>query len=357
MKKLEFVNDPDKTGDESVVVSDKKRRKLDIFPKLICLLIAIVVWLWMVNLNDTEATETKLLKIEYIGVQSAESGNVMFYGMDKTEVTVTIKGSNRDLKKYTDSEYHAVVDVSSFTPSNIVAGEKITLPITIQTPEKSSLSVSDSNELNVSMYVDTYMVKEVPFDAMVDKNNDDTNTYEKIVSIEGNNGKGNVITIAGPSKIVSLISHARYNINSDLLLTQDGVGFEDSKDFDGSVNEFPLTFLNEHYHIVNGTDGMIEYSTEGIDVSVNVTAHKEIAVKVHLNVEGYTAHYNPSTIKIAGKPSALVGITEYPIVLDSPNEVLLPIALLDGWNADDIWIESTEPAIRITFSSDSDNKQ
>ena len=364
MKKLEFIQDPDKLGDDAVVVSDKKRRKLDIFPKIICLLIAIVVWLWMVNLNDTEATETKLLKIEYMGIQAEEDGNVMIYGIDKSEITVTIKGSNRDLKKYADSEYRAVVDLSNLDAKNINAGERITLPITVHTPQNSSLKVSESNDLNVSMFVDTYMVKEVPFDAMVEKSNDDTNTYEKIINIIGNDSGSNTITISGPSKIVGLIHYARYNIKSDLLLRPDGNGFADDKVFNGSDSQFPLTFLNENYHSVNGTDGMVNYSTEGIGVLVNVIAHKEVAVRVQVSAgasgNSLTAHTSPGTIKIAGRPSVLADINEYLVTLPSASEnATYPHTIVapPTWSAYGVKIENTETQMQITFSSEVEGKR
>ncbi len=361
MRKLEFVQDPDKTGDDAVTVSDKKRKKLDIIPLIVCLLVAVVVWLWMVNLNDTEATEIKLLKIEYIGMQDAEHGNVMFYGNDKTEISVTVQGSNRDLKKYEDSEYHAIVDLSGYTVNNIEAGEKITLPITVTAPENSSLKILDSIDLNVSMLVDIYTIKHVPFDAMVAKLSDDTNTYEKIV----NNGTDTKIAIAGPSKLVELISYARYNINSELLKKQDGKTFEDFKEFVGTeTNTFPLTFLNEHYDPVKDTDGIIKYSTEDIEVDVNVIAHKEVPVKVQVRSgsqgNSLTATSTPGTIKIAGKPSSLADISEYLVTLNSAVENTVytqSIVLPDEWAEDGIKIENPETQIQITFSSNvEDNK-
>ena len=357
MKKLEFVLDPDKKGDDAVTVSDKKRRKLDIFPKLLCLLIAIVVWLWMVNLNDTEVTETKILKIEYVGLSGTDDGDIMVYGVDKTEISVTVKGSNRDLKKYANSEYSAVVDVSQLDDDQLESKSKITLPVSIIVPKDSSIKVVESQAFSVSMYVDTYLTKNVAFDVVVDKGGkEDSNTYEKLISIS--DSTDNTIAITGPSRLVSLIAQARYTVDSDLFLNTNGTGVVDYMHFkDGHL---PLTFHDEYRSQVNGTEGLISYSTENVAVTVNVIAHKEIGIKINVEDDslaagGLTAHANPATVKIAGRPSAVSGINEYLISLTNADVNVSNSHSLKApqeWTNDGVWIENAETQIQITFSSD-----
>ena len=356
MKKLEFVIDPDKTGDDAVVVSDKKRKKFNLFPKLICLLIAIVVWLWMVNLNDTETMETRVLKIEYVGMQEIADGNVMFYDIDKTVITVTVKGSNRDLKKYADSEYSAIVDVSGITAKNVVPGARVTLPISVKTPEDSSLKVVESNSLNVSMYADVYISKEVQFEVMVDKSNDDTNTYEKLIAINGNVENSSMITISGPSQLVNLISRARYTVNSNLLYSAGTNEFLDKKEFKGSTSRYPLTFMDDDYSVVNQTSRLVDYSTDNIGVLIKVIAHKEVPVKVDIKGSGsdLVAHTNPTTIKIAGAPSVLKEINEYSVeIRDVALDTVYShqIELPNAWMLNDVIIENPETQMQITFSN------
>ncbi|MBQ4091446.1 MAG: hypothetical protein IJC64_03915 [Clostridia bacterium] len=357
MKKLEFVLDPDKKGDDAVTVSDRKKKKLDILPKILCLLIAIVVWLWMVNLNDTEVTETKILKIEYVGLSGTDDGDVMVYGIDKTEISVTVKGSNRDLKKYADSEYSAVVDVSQLSDDQLESRERITLPVNVIVPKDSSIKVVESQAFSVSMYVDTYLTKNVAFDVVVDKlGKEDSNTYEKLISIS--DSSDNTISITGPSRLVSLIAQARYTINSDLFVKANGVGVMDYRHF--KDDHLPLTFHDEYRSQVNGTEGLITYSTENVAVTVNVIAHKEIGVKINVEDDslvagGLTAHANPATVKIAGRPSAVSSINEYLISLSSADVNISYSHALKApkeWTDDGVWIENAETQIQITFSSD-----
>ena len=44
MKHYEFMKDPDKEGSEAVSVEHTRKRKHDIGPKIVCLLIAIIIW-------------------------------------------------------------------------------------------------------------------------------------------------------------------------------------------------------------------------------------------------------------------------------------------------------------------------
>ena len=231
MNNLEYINDPTGSGNETIAVASRRKRKFNIFPWIICFLIALVVWLWMVNLNDTEITENKILKIEYVGLKGSDDGDVMIYDMDKTEISVTVKGSNRDLKKYADSEYRAVVDLSALDADSIEGASKITLPVSVIVPQDSSIKVVESQAFNVSMYVDTYLTRDVQFDVMIDRGSHDTNTYESIIAIDGSINNNNVISITGPSRIVSLISYARYSINSDLLMMTGDAGYKDHEFF------------------------------------------------------------------------------------------------------------------------------
>ena len=355
MNNLEYINDPTGSGNETIAVASRRKRKFNIFPWIICFLIALVVWLWMVNLNDTEITENKILKIEYVGLKGSDDGDVMIYDMDKTEISVTVKGSNRDLKKYADSEYRAVVDLSALDADSIEGASKITLPVSVIVPQDSSIKVVESQAFNVSMYVDTYLTRDVQFDVMIDRGSHDTNTYESIIAIDGSINNNNVISITGPSRIVSLISYARYSINSDLLMMTGDAGYKDHEFFGEDDDKFPLKFLDKNYNDISGTEGLIDYSTHNISVKVNVTSYKEIGIRVTVNGKesDKIAHAAPSTIKISGKPSALRDISEYVLDVktdDVNTNYTYALTPLDKWEELGVRIESVETQVQVTFS-------
>ena len=299
MKQYEFVKDTDQNGVGTVSVSNSPKHKLDLIPRIVCLLIAVFVWLWMVNLNGTDVTETMILRIEVVGLDKLENDGMMIYGMDKNEITVTIRGSNRDLKKYTSDAYNAVVDVSTIKEVG-----KHTLPLTINTPSDTSLTVVESEPLNVNVHADFNAIAEVSFDVLVENGtlNYSYTTYKNAQSI----------IIEGPKTVIDMIETARFSINGNLLASLD------EREFDGAMNEFPLTFWDKNFNQVRVESGIITYSTENIDVKVDVIAQKEIPVRINIKGTGSDLVPHPSvgTVKISGKPSEIAKVNQLDVVIE-----------------------------------------
>lgn len=298
MKQFEFMRDPDGKSGDGISISNGRKNKLDLIPRLVCIIVAIVIWLWTVNLNDTDITETMVIKIDYTGISELESSGMMIYGMDKTEITVTIQGSNRDLRKYSGSEYSATVDVSRIKEMG-----QYTLPVSVNIPLNTSIKVIESEPLNVNLRADESVEKSVPFDVMIENGatNHSYNIEKSVSSIE----------IKGPKAVIDMIEYARFSVNGSLLSSLD------EREFHGDSNELPLTFWDKNLNqIVVGGD-IVTYSTENIDVTVNVIAMKEIPVVVSVTGSGsnLAAHVTPDKIRIYGAPSRLDKITQYTVVL------------------------------------------
>jgi hypothetical protein len=293
MKRYEFIKDTDKNGGETVTVSNSPKRRLDLIPRIVCILIAVFVWLWMVNLNDTDVTETMIVKINVVGLDKLADEGMMIYGMDKSEITVTVQGSNRDLRKYNPDAYTATVDVSSIDE----VGQH-TLPLTIKTPSDTSLTVIESEPLNVNVHADFKAVAEVSFDVLIE-NGLLNYSYKTTKNSES-------IVIEGPKTIIDMIETARFAINGNLLVSLD------EREFDGETNEFPLTFWDSNFNQVVVESGIIKYSTQNIDVRVDITAQKEIPIIVQIMGEGsnLVPHPSISTVKISGKPSEMADVNQ-----------------------------------------------
>ena len=259
----------------------------------------------MVNFNDTDVTETMVLNIQITGVEKLEKNGIMIYGLDKNEITVTVKGSNRDLKKYEKNEYKVTVDVSGINETG-----QHTLPLTVSTPTGSSLTVSESEPLNVSFKTDYIWEKTVPLDVFITNTQDIglvKYSYESIFTPEG----GNAITIKGPKSAVELINSARFNVDGSFVYTSDSMTFTD----------FPLIFLDKNYNQVNVENTEMEYSTADIDVTVKAIAHKSIQVNVICdtdNMDGMVAKVYPTSIEIWGTPSEILKMTTYDIRVNNP---------------------------------------
>lgn len=302
MKKHEFIKDTDDNGNETISVSDKPKRRLDLFPRLICVFIAFIVWIWMVNMNDTDLTESFVIKIQLVGQDVLEDNNMMVYGLDKQEITVTVKGANRNLQKYEADEYKAIVDVSELREAT-----DYTLPITITTPDENNLTVVESAHMTVSFKIDYVEEKEITYDVLA-SNAQDSGLVKYSYEYEFVDGTDNKITIKGPKALVTNINSARLNVDGSFAFTSDEMLFED----------FTLSFLDKNLSPVNVDNADIEYSTEEMSVLVKAIAHKEIDVKVIILNEGKELVARPDikTVEIWGAPSLVKAESEYVIELD-----------------------------------------
>lgn len=297
MKQYQFMKDTDESGNQTVNVSYKPKRKLDILARIICLFVALVIWLWIANFNQTDVTETMVLKIEYVGLESLEKDGMMIYGMDKNEVTVTVKGSNRDIRRHDPKDYSVVADVSGIDETGAY-----TLPLTVKIPSDSKVTVESDPSLNVSLLCDMSAEKTIGFDVLVSNVQD-----SGLINYSFENAQSeNEILIKGPKRVLDMINSARFNANGNFVSSADEMTFSD----------FPLMFLDKNLNEVND-GGTVEYTTENIVVNVAAIAHKNVAIDVNVLGEGSNLVKKLSTdsIEIWGVPSIIRTIKSYTIVV------------------------------------------
>ena len=210
MKRYDFMKNSD--GNEPITVEHAPKKKLDLFPRIICLLLAIGIWIFMVNINDPNSTETFTLKIDLVGASNMvtdEGTSLAVVGMDKAEVTITVKGTNRDLKHFTKGDYRATVDVSGIKKSG-----EMTLPVKITTPTDSSINLVTSGVTEVTVSIDLVSEKEIPITVgfAPDSIPLEGYEYELGVDVDGVAASelGNKIKIKGPKSVVDRITGANY---------------------------------------------------------------------------------------------------------------------------------------------------
>lgn len=296
MKQYDFISDIDENGKETVSVADApKRKKIDIVPMIICFFIALLIWLYMINLNDTGVTSTMTLPITIEGVGELRAkNNMIIYGVDKTEVVVTVKGSNRDLKKYLKDDYSAVVNVADISQSG-----KQSLPIEIKIPDGSTITVDVMESAAITLYADVSMTKTVPFDYL--QGNWITNpsyTYAIEKSTE-------YIEVTGPKTIIDTIEAAKFRIPDEK--------YESSKSFSG----FQLSFNDKNGDNISYDSNVVSYSTANVYVKIIVTGQKMIPIVVRILGGGTNLIAKPSKefVFIKGDPAVLAQISEYSINL------------------------------------------
>ena len=142
MKQFDFMKDPDVKGSDSITVEHTPKRKLNLFPRIICVLVALGIWIYMFNMNKDDITTEIDLHIEVVGADVLEENGMMYYGFDQNTVTIKVQGTNRDLKQYKASDYKATVDVSGIIDKSVNnIAIKIEHPTNLTVVDKSITSV------------------------------------------------------------------------------------------------------------------------------------------------------------------------------------------------------------------------
>lgn len=296
MKQHDFRAEVDENGKTKIVVADAPRRKkIDIVPMIICFFIALFMWIYMINLNDTGVTATMTLPIEIEGIDElrANSG-MMLYGVDKEEVVITVKGSNRDIKRFTQADYRASINVGDITQSG-----RHSRTVSISVPTGSTITIETKEHLSVNFYTDVNITKKVPFDFV--QGNWITNpsyTY----TIEKN---ADFVDVSGPKSIIDTIEAARFRIPDDK--------YETSTNFSG----FALSFLDRNGDSVTYDSSVVNYSTSNISVKVIVSTKKLIPLEIKLpeGVSGIHANPGIDSIYVQGDPYLLASVNKYTVTL------------------------------------------
>ncbi len=299
MKKFSFINDADGKKDGSIVVERSKKKNIDLGARVVCFLIALLIWIYMVNVNVVDKTEKITLNINVVGADILNANeDMMIYGMDKGTVTITVKGSNRELRKHHDSDYSATVNVSDISDSG-----KHTLPISIQLPAGANISLVSMDSSNVTFYSDTVLTKTVPFDTF----------YGNAIMLPEAEGYYSVVKsvdfveITGPKQLIDMVESAKYCIEGDIKMGK-------------SFSNCALIFCDAKGDFVSYDTGLISYSSKDISVDVLVTGKKEVPLSVTvagLEDGEWFATMSTEKVTLYGDPAALAEIDKYTIGLDS----------------------------------------
>lgn len=284
MKQLNFMRDADEFGRDTVTISNSRKRKLDIIPRLVCLLAAIVIWIYMVNVNDTDISSTMTLKVEIQGIdQLSENENLLVYGIDKTEIMVTVKGSNRDLVKYGEGDYSATIDVSE-----IKTAGKHSLPISVSTPAGSSITLVNSEIQKINFYTDYSSTKTVPFSVLDDDVFSGVYTY----SVESD---ADSIELTGPKSMIDKVEMAQFRIPDAECYS--------SKSFTG----FTVLFSDKNGDYITFEENTVRYSTTDMTVKLNVSTKMNIDVRVNVaeSEKGIKPVSSVEEVTVIGDPMIL----------------------------------------------------
>ena len=180
-------------SDNGTVVA-KKNKKVSILAFAGCLLLAFIIWIYVMNVKINDNTKTFNIKMDIKGENELlDDANFSVFGATETWVKVTVQGTNSDLNKCSEKDFGVYVDVSGIenagrTPLNIVVESK-----------SSAVSVVSTDPVQVSLFIDEKISSPVAI-----RTASEENSSEESVSVNTD-----IIFVEGPRTYISEISYAK----------------------------------------------------------------------------------------------------------------------------------------------------
>lgn len=269
-----------------------KKRILNHFGlKVISLVMAIVVWIIVANVDDYKTTkQISGIEIEFVNGKAITEKNKVYEVPEGTTIDIVVKGRRSVVEKLTSEDFKAVADLSKMSVTNAVS------------VDVSAISSYIAKELNISytnnavvVAVEDKIEKQLP--VTVRANSEVAEGY----AIKNKTATPNLITVKGGESVVNTIEEVVVDVdvaNSDHNLT---------------AYAEPV-FLDRNGDPIDSSK--FEYDVEEIAVTVEILQTKQLAVRVKTTGEtrdGYaisSIDYQPTSICVVGENADLAKVDE-----------------------------------------------
>lgn len=301
-----------------VLVAEQEKKSRHIFAKLLCLVAAICVWLYVMNQESVgyERTFTQVpVLVDGVSALNAENDMTVISGYDNT-VDVTVSGKKSEVQALTPEDIRASVDVSRLSEAG-----RHTLAVQIQIPDNMT-QVSDG-EVTADVYVDINTTREVPVRIVnLDYIINSSYTFgTPVLSRE-------TVTVTGPQQVLENIECAGLSFNLGNVTTSTTmVGSPKLLDAEGVAISNPY----------------IRCDVSEITVDIPVKTTKQLRLTAAYEspelMSMWAAEITPATILVSGDPiilATMYDITVYTVTADAKEGeyVISSIDLPEGVTAE-----------------------
>ncbi len=266
--------------------------------KLASLVVAFVLWLLVVQIDDpSDSTTFYNVPVTLTNVELLEKENKVYEVLDGTDsIRVSVRAPRSVIQQLRATDIVAEADMSRLTEVNTI-GISLSVPIAevdsiTANPDVLRLNVEERASKWIRVQYNT--VGDVAEGYMISKASPDQTLIE----------------VSGPESAVEQISYAGIEIDVSGATTSLAANVE-TQLYDASGNRLNLPSITQNVNYVH--------------MSVEVLATKEVPIELNVSgtpADGYLVtgmvESNPATVLIAGTPSALAGINRITI----PEEVL-----------------------------------
>ncbi len=283
-------------------VKDKHQKHMAIIIKVVCVLVAFIMWIYVMMVESPEYEETfSHITVELINTdQLIEEKELAIYNGYGTMIDITLSGKKSVISKLSADDIVATADVSTLTGD----GGRYNCKIVVDVP--AGCKVVGMSQETVSVYLD----KSQQINVILGEERENTDLPEGAFTgtIEY---PVDMITVTGPSIVMSRVSRAvakldLAGVRKTSTVTADIVLF----DRDGNV-------INSPY---------IDYYPK--QVTVTVPVYKTVSVNVDVQFKhGFLGYDNtavsvyPATVEVTGEVDVInKGNLIESIILDEKND-------------------------------------
>lgn len=265
-------------------------KRFNIVPKLLCVLVAFIVWIYVSSVENPDHEETIYnVPVKLVGVSTIEANhNLAVFSGYELSVDLSVKGQKSTISKYTTDDYTVTADISS-----IDQGGRHTVDLTFDMP--SGVTLVTSSAKTADMYVDrkaTSVVTVVPKLRSVTI----AENYELGTPVSDTD----TVMISGPQNLLDEIDYAAVYLDV------------------GSISSSVSTV--EQITLVNNagediSNPFIKMSKTEVKVSIPLYSYKELEVYVptkygYYNEKNSMITVNPEKIAVKGDPTVLDSLSK-----------------------------------------------
>ena len=279
-------NNPNSYSVNSEIANEKAPLpKRWFFSRIFCFLLALGIWIYVVNITTQEYEKTfSLIDITVEGVEEMqEQNNMSVVNLEESKVSITVKGLRSDVSKLSERDFSAYIDVSKLNETG-----KHKLEVSVDLPDTVSL-VSKYPE-TVTISVDENIEREFVIDIDVKEYSMDT-IYEMGVPTSDID----TVHVAGPSNVIDRIKSAKAFINLGTVMTSSVIRTEIVL-VDNAGNSIDTTYLT--------------LDNTSVTVVVPVTMEKTVKLECEylpgVDPQRYSSvKVTPSALRVKGDPKVL----------------------------------------------------
>lgn len=295
--------------------------------KVLSLVLAIVVWIIVANVDDYKTTkQISGIKIDFVNGEAITGRNKVYeIPVDKT-ITIVVKGRRKVVEKLTSEDFKAVADLSKMSVTNAVQVQVSAVSAYIG----RDLTIS-YNDNAVVIAVEDRITKQLPISVKA------KSEVAEGYAIRSKSAVPNLITVEGAESVVNMIDEVVAEIDVS------------------GANHNLIAYANPVFLDKNGNEidaSKFNYDVKEIEVSVEVLKTKKLAVRVKTTgdpKENYgiaSIDYQPTSVLVVGEQADLEKVDEILIddidVSDCDKDLETSVLIADYLPTGIVLAENTE---------------